>query len=329
MKRKVEKQLKKTISGLLALSLLCSMLAACSGSGETSSASESGAPASTAPVSSETPGDPSSEETSPEDAGAMSGAITVISRESGSGTRGAFIELFGVEVKDDAGNKSDTTTPEAIEVNSTNAVLTGVAADKNAIGYVSLGSLGDTVKALDIDGAKASAENVASGTYKVARPFNIATKGEASGLAKDFIDFILSAEGQAVVEESGYIKVGEPAPFAGSKPEGKLVIAGSSSVTPVMEKLKEAYLAINSAATIEIQQSDSTSGMQAALDGTCDIGMASRELKDTETAELSGIQIALDGIAVVVNTENPLTALSSENVKGIYTGGITDWSDVK
>ena len=256
-------------------------------------------------------------------------SINVISREDGSGTRGAFIELTGVEQKVD-GQKVDMTTVDAQITNNTAVMIATVGGDSYAIGYVSLGSMNDTVKAVKVEGVEASAQTVADGTYKVARPFNIAYKEDTlSDLGKDFVAYIMSAEGQAIINENGYVGSNDAAAYAGNAPEGKLVIAGSSSVSPVMEKLVEAYCALNTGATIEVQTSDSTTGMTSAMDGTCDIGMASRELKDTETAELSGIQIALDGIAVVVNTENPLTALSSENVKGIYTGGITDWSDVK
>lgn len=320
--------MKRSISGILAALVLTATLAACSSGTTTSSSSaESSEASSSSEVSSteETP----SEESSSAAGGDFSGPITVISREPGSGTRGAFIELFGIEVKDEAGNKTDTTTENANIANSTNVILTQVASDPNAIGYVSLGSLNDTVKALNVDGAAASAENIKNGTYKVSRPFNIATKGEPTGLAKDFIDYIMSAEGQEIVSD-GYIKVDEEAaPFAGTKPEGSIVIAGSSSVTPVMEKLKEGYQAINAGATIEIQQSDSSAGMQALIDGTCDIGMASRELKDTELESLTPIEIALDGIAVVVNNENPLSDITSTSVKDIYTGAVTDWSQVQ
>lgn len=260
------------------------------------------------------------------DAGKM---ITVVSREDGSGTRGAFIELVGIQQKKDDGSKVDMTTEEAVIVNKTDVMLANVAGDDYAIGYLSLGSLNDTVKALDIDGAKASAENVKNGSYKVARPFNIATKGEATGLAKDFISFVMSAEGQAVVEKSGYIKMDDAAPaFSGGRESGKLVIAGSSSVSPVMEKLKEAYIALNSSAEIEIQQSDSTAGMTAAIDGTCDIGMASRELKDSEKEALTPAAIANDGIAVIVSTKNPATALTTEQVKAIFTGEVELWNEV-
>ena len=262
-------------------------------------------------------------------AGSMSGAITVLSREDGSGTRGAFIELFGIEQKDADGNKVDNTIDSAEITNSTSVMMTTVAGNKNAIGYVSLGSLDENqVKAVLIDGAQATAENVKDGTYKVSRPFNIATKGEPTGLAKDFIDYILSEEGQAVVEENGYVSEGNTGAFEGTGAEGKITIGGSSSVTPVMEKLKEAYAAVNPNATIEVQQSDSTTGMTSTIDGTYDIGMASRELKDEEAAELTGQVIALDGIAVIVNKENTIDELTSEDVLNIYTGATTDWSEI-
>lgn len=255
--------------------------------------------------------------------------ISVISREDGSGTRGAFIELFGIEQKDADGNKVDYTTDEAMITNSTSVMMTTVAGDEYAIGYISLGSLNDTVKALKIDGAEATADNIKNDTYKIARPFNIATKAEVNEVAADFISFILSSEGQKVVEESGYISTGEAAAFSGTNPKGKIVVAGSSSVTPVMEKLKEAYLAVNPNAEIEIQESDSTTGMTSAMEGICDIGMASRELKDSEIeGGLTPTVIAMDGIAVVVNNESDVVGLSSEDIKAIYTGEATVWSDV-
>ena len=254
-------------------------------------------------------------------------AITVYSREDGSGTRVAFIELFGVEQKNEAGEKVDYTTEEAVITNSTSVMLTGVAGDPSAIGYVSLGSLNDTVKALSVDGAAATVENIKSGTYAIARPFNIATTAEVSEVAQDFIDYILSAEGQAIIEENGCISVGEAEAYAGAAPEGKIVVAGSSSVTPVMEKLKEAYAAVNPNAEIEIQQSDSTTGVNSAIEGLCDIGMASRELKDSELeAGVTGTVIAMDGIAVIVNNENPLEDISAETVKSIFTGETTTWA---
>ena len=255
--------------------------------------------------------------------------INVQSREDGSGTRGAFIELFGIEEKDADGNKIDNTTEEANITNSTEVMLTSVAGDEYAIGYVSLGSLNDTVKALKIDGAEATAENIKAGTYKIARPFNIATKGDATGLAADFINYIMSDEGQKVIEDNGYISQGSNGAFTSDGSTGKIVVAGSSSVTPVMEKLIEAYKAINKDAEIELQESDSTTGMTAAMEGTCDIGMASRELKDSETeGGLTAQVIAMDGIAVVVNNSNPMDEMSSDNVKDLFTGAVTTWDEV-
>ena len=255
--------------------------------------------------------------------------ISVISREDGSGTRGAFIELFGVEQKDENDEKVDHTTDEAIISNSTEVVLTTVAGDDYAIGYSSLGSINDSVKTVNIDGAAATVENIKNETYKIARPFNIATNGTISDVAQDFINYIMSADGQSVIEDNGYIAVSEEGAFTSSNAEGKIVVAGSSSVTPVMEKLKEAYMAINTKADIEIQESDSTTGMTAAMDGTCDIGMASRELKDSETAGgLINEVIAMDGIAVVVNNNNPITDLTSEQVMNIFTGVVTTWDEV-
>lgn len=255
--------------------------------------------------------------------------INVQSREDGSGTRGAFIELFGIEEKDADGNKIDNTTEEANITNSTEVMLTSVAGDEYAIGYVSLGSLNDTVKALKIDGAEATAENIKAGTYKIARPFNIATKGDATGLAADFINYIMSDEGQKVIEDNGYISQGSNGAFTSDGSTGKIVVAGSSSVTPVMEKLIEAYKAINKDAEIELQESDSTTGMTAAMEGTCDIGMASRELKESETeGGLTAQVIAMDGIAVVVNNSNPMDEMSSDNVKDIFTGAVTTWDEV-
>jgi phosphate transport system substrate-binding protein len=207
--------------------------------------------------------------------------------------------------------------------------MTNINNDANAIGYISLGSLNDTVKALEIDGAVANSENVKNGSYKVSRPFYVATNGEMSGVTADFLAFIMSKEGQEVVAKS-YIAALENAPdFSGEKPSGKVVVAGSSSVTPIMEKLKEAYVVLNPNATIEIQMSDSSTGLNSAIDGTCDIAMASRELKEKELETLTPLQIAIDGIAVIVNKENSTKGLTSEQVKGIFTGEITTWKDVK
>ena len=255
-------------------------------------------------------------------------AISVLTREEGSGTRGAFIELFGIEEKDANGDKVDLTTPTAAITNSTSVMMTSVAGDANAIGYISLGSLNNTVKALSIDGAEATAENVKSGTYKVARPFNIVTKDGVSDVAQDFIDYIMSSDGQKVVEENGCISVADNADsYKASGKSGKIVIAGSSSVTPVMEKLAEAYKALNPDVAIEVNQSDSTTGVNMATEGTCDIGMVSRELKDSESGVKATV-IAQDGIAVIVNPDASIDELTSDQVKGIYTGELTTWEDV-
>ncbi len=259
--------------------------------------------------------------------GKAGSTITVISREEGSGTRSAFIELVGVEEKDADGNKVDKTTESALIQSSTDVVLTQVASDKNAIGYISLGSLNDTVKALQIDGVDATPENVKDGKYTVVRPFNIAVDGEPTGVVADFINFILSDDGQKVVEDSEYITVSSGS-FSTDNSEGKIVVSGSSSVTPVMEKLAEAYKGINTKAVIEVQQTDSSSGMKAVLEGTCDIGMASRELKDDET-KLKAIEIAKDGIAIVINKDNAINSLTKAQVKDIYTGAVTDWSEIQ
>lgn len=256
--------------------------------------------------------------------------ISVVSREDGSGTRGAFIELFGVEEKDANGEKIDYTTEEAIIANSTEIVMTTVAGDDYAIGYSSLGSLNDTVKAVWIDGAEPTAENINNGSYTIARPFNIATKGDVSEITQDFINYILSADGQAIIEDNGYIKASDAAAFESNGATGKIVIAGSSSVTPVMEKLQEAYQKVNTGAEIEIQESDSTTGMTAAMDGTCDIGMASRDLKDTELdGGLTPTVIAKDGIAVIVNKNNPIEELTKDQVNSIFRGDVTTWEEVE
>lgn len=254
--------------------------------------------------------------------------IVVITREEGSGTRGAFVELTGIEEKGADGTKTDRTSKEAITQMKTDTVLTSVAGNKDSIGYVSTGSLNDTVKAINIDGVSPTTENIKNGSYKISRPFNIATKGEISELAKDFIDFIMSKDGQTVVSKS-YIAVDDSLPpYSGSKPTGKIVIAGSSSVTPIMEKLREAYIEINPNAEIEVQQSDSSSGMTAAINGTADIGMASRNLKDSEKEQLNSLAIALDGIAVITHKENTIDDLTIDNVKKIFVGNITNWSEI-
>ena len=302
----MKKRLAMAVSAaVLALGLFG--LFGCAGNGDgASGATDGGASASTSP----------------------SGKVSVYSREDGSGTRGAFIELFGIEEKDANGDKVDLTIPTAAITNSTSVMMTSVAGDANAIGYISLGSLNNTVKALNIDGAEATAENVKSGTYKVARPFNIVTKDGVSDVAQDFIDYIMSSDGQKVVEENGCISVADGAgSYKASGKSGKIVIAGSSSVTPVMEKLAEAYKALNPDVAIEVNQSDSTTGVNMATEGTCDIGMVSRELKDSESGVKATV-IAQDGIAVIVNPDASIDELTSDQVKGIYTGELTTWEDV-
>ena len=307
--------MKKIISVLLLVVLTVVTLTACAGDNGVESNAFASAGSNSVPTSS----DASSFNDGKE--------IVVISREDGSGTRGAFIELFGIEQKNDDGTRKDLTTKEAIIAKQTDVMMTNIAGESYAIGYISLGSLNDMVKALDIEGITPTAENVKNGSYPIARPFNIATKSDVSELTEDFINFILAAEGQEVVAKS-YIAIvaGSPA-YAGNKPSGKIVVAGSSSVTPIMEKLKEAYMEINPNATIEIQLSDSSASITGTIDGTCDIGMASRDLKDSELEKLTSTQIALDGIAVVVNHENPNTNLTKDQIKAIFTGEVLTWSE--
>jgi len=255
--------------------------------------------------------------------------INVLTREDGSGTRGAFIELFGIEQKNEAGEKFDYTTDAAVVTNSTSVMMTTVAGDLYAIGYISLGSMNDTIKAVQIDGTDATVENIKNGTYKIARPFHIATKDGLSDAAQDFIDFIMSADGQTVIEAKGCISVADAEAYRGQMDSGKIVISGSSSVAPVMEKLKEAYLEKNPGVTIEIQQSDSSTGMTDTIDGSCDIGMASRELKRSELEKgLSATIIAMDGIAVIVNNDSPVNGLTSGQVKDIFTGRAVHWNEI-
>ncbi|MFR1255119.1 MAG: substrate-binding domain-containing protein [Eubacterium sp.] len=263
-------------------------------------------------------------------AGADDAEITVVSREDGSGTRGAFVELFGVQDEDDKGEKTDMTTEDATITSSTEVVMTTVAGNKNAIGYCSLGSLNDTVKAVKIDGVEATVDNINNGKYAISRPFNIATNGTPSEVTQDFINYILSEDGQKIVEENGYIKASDAGAFKSNGAKGKIVVAGSSSVSPVMEKLMEAYKKVNTGADVELQESDSTTGMKNAIAKTCDIGMASRDLKDSETsAGLKATVIAKDGITVVVNKENSIDNLTKDQVNNIYRGKITTWGEIK
>lgn len=281
----------------------------------------------------ETAGEEKDAETTPEETegGSFEGMISPVSREEGSGTRGAFIELFGIETKDEEGNKIDNTTDMAEVTNSTSVMLTTVEGNEYAIGYISLGSLDDTkVKAVNIDGAEATVENIKSGEYKISRPFNIVTKEGLSEVAADFVKYIMSEDGQKIVEENGYISQGNEGAYEAAELSGKITVAGSSSVTPVMEKLKEGYVALNPDVEIEVQQNDSTTGVTSTVEGVCDIGMASRELKDTELAEgVTGTAIALDGIAVIVNKENPINDMTSEQVASIFTGETIDWSEIQ
>ncbi len=253
-------------------------------------------------------------------------SINVLSREEGSGTRGAFVELFGIEKKNASGKKVDYTTDEASITNSTSVMLTTVASDRYAIGYVSLGSLNDSVKAVQIDGVTASIPNINNGSYKISRPFNIAVKENVSEVTQDFINYILSNEGQNIVESNKYIKV-KSSSFTSARPSGKVVVAGSSSVSPVMEKLIEAYKKVNPNAQLELQTSDSTTGVTNAINGSCDIGMASREIKDSEKSKgVKEITIAIDGIAVIINKENTTSNLTKAQVESIFTGNTTKWN---
>ena len=254
--------------------------------------------------------------------------ISVVSREDGSGTRGAFIELTGVEEKDADGNKVDNTTLDASITNSTEVMMTTVSGNDYAIGYASLGSLNDTVKAVKVGGVEATADNINAGTYTLARPFNIVTGDSVSEVAQDFINYIMSEDGQKIISDNGYIEVENTGSFTSSNAKGSIVVAGSSSVTPVMEKLKEAYAKVNSNASIEIQESDSTTGVNSAIEGTCDIGMASRDLKDEEKG-VKATAIAKDGIAVIVNNNNTIDDLTVDQIKDIFTGAVTTWADVK
>lgn len=258
-------------------------------------------------------------------------SVVLISREEGSGTRGAFVELFGIEMKNAEGKKVDFTSEEADITNSTEVMLTSIAGNKYAIGYVSLGSLNKTVKPLKIEGVSPSVSTIKNGTYKISRPFNIVTKQTGlSENASDFIRFILSSDGQAIVEANGYISATQNPAYIATGKKGKITVAGSSSVTPVMEKLAEAYEKLNPEIKIEVQMSDSTTGVNSALNGVCEIGMASRELKDSEKAKGAlQIKIAIDGIAVIINKENPTESASIQSVKDLYIGTISKWGDVK
>ena len=315
--------MKKSISLILASLTLALALAACQGAqnGSQPTASSVNPPSSSSATAAS--GNPPA--SAPATPTTNDASITVISREDGSGTRGAFTELFGVLDE----NKVDQTADTAEITNSTSVMMTSVAGDPNAIGYISLGSLNDSVKAAKIDGAEATVANIKSGSYGISRPFNIAVKDGISEPAQDFVDYIMSKDGQDVIENNGYIRMEDTGAYGGAKPAGKIVVSGSSSVSPVMEKLIEAYQAMNAGAEIELQTSDSSTGMKNAIDGVCDIGMASRELKDSEIdSGLQGITIATDGIAVIINNSSSVDSFTKDQVKQIFTGAITKWSEL-
>lgn len=311
---------KKLISLMLVLVLALSLVACSNGDDKK-----------TEEKTSETKTEEKTDETKTEEkpAETSSEPITVISREDGSGTRGAFIEITGIEEKD-GDTKVDKTTVDAVVQKSTNAVLMTVNGDKNAIGYISLGSLNDSVKAVKVEGVEASAENVLNGSYKIARPFNIVYKGELDGLKKDFIDFMMSKEGQDMVLENKYVQVDTAAPeYKQNSQSGKLVVGGSTSVTPLMEKFAEKYMEMYPDVKIEIQSTGSSAGIQAAIEGAADLGMASRDLSDEEKAELTNVVIAKDGIAVIVNNDNAVDDLSLDQIKAIFVGDTKTWGDIK
>lgn len=317
---------RKSVAAVVTAAAMMMSLAACG-----SSASESAPTAeSTAASSSEAASGEAASETAPAADFDADQDITVISREDGSGTRGAFIELTGVEEKNADGQKVDNTTEAAAIQSSTNGVMTAVANDETAIGYISLGSLNDSVKAVKVGGVAASAETVKDGSYTLARPFNIVTNGEATDpVAVDFIAYCLSKDGQALATEEGYVG-SEGEDYTSTQPEGKITVGGSSSVSPLMEKLIEAYKTVNPNAELELLTSDSTTGVSGALDGSYTIGMASRELKDSETeGGAVATVLALDGIAVVVNPANTVEDLTVDQIKGVYTGELTVWSDLQ
>jgi phosphate transport system substrate-binding protein len=326
--------MKKGIVMLMIAAMAVGAFAGCGGSNSAASdntSSETSTEATATPEASSEDADASADsavdaEEGGDSTASYSGPINVVSREDGSGTRGAFTELFEIEV-----DGEDMTTQAAQITNNTSVMMTTVGGDASSIGYISLGSLDDTVvKAVQIDGVDATVDNVLSGDYSVSRPFNIVTTEGVSESAQDFISYILSTEGQAIVEEKGYIPLQDTEAYSGTGATEKITVAGSSSVSPVMEKLIEAYKALYPDADIELNTSDSTTGVTNAIEGVCDIGMASRALKDEELSQgVTGTVIATDGIAVIVNLENPIENLTTEQVQGIYMGEITDWSEIQ
>lgn len=255
--------------------------------------------------------------------------ITVVARDAASGTRGAFHELMKIKVKE-GDTEVDKLVTGALEFDGTDKVITAVEGDKYGIGYISLGSVSERIVAASVDGVEATIENVKSGDYKVARPFLLVTKGTESDLVKDFIAYTESVQGQKMVEEKHYISsVEKPVEYKASGLSGTIKVAGSTSVTPLMEKLQEAYKELNPNVVFEMQSNGSSQGIKSAIDGSYDIGMSSRGLKDDEKSQLNEYTLAIDGIAVIVNKENPMTDISSENITKIYTGEIEKWSEVK
>ena len=310
---------KKILAATLSLGLILS------GCGKDQKAEEKPAQTETTETA-EAPAEDKEEST--ETANAEDYDFTVVSREEGSGTRGAFIELVGLEEEVD-GAKEDMTTQEAIVQNSTNGVMQTVSQDTEAIGYISLGSLNDTVKALKIEGVEATEENIVNGTYKISRPFNLAFKeAEINDLAKDFLKFCLSEEAQALTLEEGYVPLKDTEKYEPAKLSGTLTVAGSTSVTPLMQKMAEKYQERNPDAKIEIQSTGSSAGIEAVIDGAADIAMASRELKDEEKDKLAVEVIATDGIAVVVNPSSKVEDLTMDQLKQIFKGELTNTSEL-
>ena len=260
--------------------------------------------------------------------------IGLVSREDGSGTRSAFIELTGIQTKGSDGRKIDRTSPTTMIASSTAVALTTVAGDPASLGYLSLGAVNDSVKIVKVDGVAPTREDIAAGRYALVHPFNVVTKGPIEALkpaARDFLNWILCEEGQRIVERAGYLRVSTVIPYTGAASvAGKVVCSGSSSVTPCMEKLKEAYCRTHVGVSIEVQQSDSSSGVADARDGGCDLGMASRALKGSESGSgLVATPIALDGLAVVVSPLNPIESISKEHLRKAFTGEISTWSQMK
>ena len=319
--------MKKMILASICAAMVAVSFASC---GNTSTTSSSSSSSTTSSSSEESSTEASSSEGSSAEASSAdfdaSHKINVVSREDGSGTRGAFIELMGIEQENEDGEKMDMTTVDAQITNSTAVMMTTVAGDLYSMGYISLGSLDDSVKAVQIDGVDATVDNIISGDYTVSRPFNIITGDTLSDVAQDFYNYIMSDDGQTIISDEGYISVSSGT-FETNGAEGKITVAGSSSVSPVMEKLAEAYEAVNTGATVEIQTSDSTTGVTSAMEGTCDIGMASRALKDSETG-VTATEIAKDGIAVIVNLDCPVDSLSVDQIMNVYVGNTTDWSSL-